>query len=65
MEVMILKRIDPSKAVPNPSTLNPGVKELANISMKALITNKNSPSVRIVAGSVSPEEAFKRLKLSA
>ena len=43
-------RIDPSKALRNPSTSNPGAIQPANIKSKALITSANSPKVSTVIG---------------
>ncbi len=50
---MIDRRIEPKKAAPKPSTLNPGVILPANSNIKALITKVNNPSVSMVIGNVS------------
>lgn len=42
-----------SRAVQNPETVKPSIQWFARRIKAALITNKNKPSVRIVAGSVS------------
>ena len=49
---MIVNRIEPKIAVPNPSTSNPGEKLAASMRRRAFNTNVNNPSVTIFIGSV-------------
>lgn len=44
------RRIEPSNALKNPSTSNPGVIAPASINSKAFITNENKPNVNIFIG---------------
>ena len=44
------KSIEPSNALKNPSTSNPGAIQPANIKSKALMTSAKSPNVRMVSG---------------
>ena len=50
---MMLKTMAPRKAGRNPLIANPGTIAAASFSMRALITNQNSPTVRIVKGKVT------------
>ena len=44
---------EPKRALTNPLTANPSIKDAAKSNKKALITNINNPSVRMVIGSVN------------
>lgn len=46
------RRIEPIKALPNPSTVNPGVIFPASISNPAFMIKVNNPRVKILMGSV-------------
>lgn len=46
------RRMEPTRAVPKPSILNPGVKLLAKSSIRALITKVNNPKVSRFKGKV-------------
>ena len=67
---MIVIRIDAMSAVPNPSTINPGVRPAASNNKIALITSENKPNVRKVIGNVNKvkiglRNALTRLMMSA
>ncbi|KKS39658.1 MAG: hypothetical protein UV61_C0014G0017 [Candidatus Gottesmanbacteria bacterium GW2011_GWB1_43_11] len=49
----MVSRIEPIKAVPNPTTLKSGVKLAASMSIKALIMKVNSPNVSKLTGRVN------------
>lgn len=50
--VIIDIKMDAKNAAPNPSMVNPSKKLAVNIKTPALMTNKNSPKLKIVIGRV-------------